>query len=340
MNAPAIPEPVRAEAERWFGLMLTPECPPPQLAAFQHWLQAAPEHRQAYLQVERLWEQLGEAVLRPGVRALPEAASPTRVARPAPDVARLEFRPRPRAQPTRQKWNWVGALAACMVLAIGGMFLYGQRPQPLVYATAVGETRSVTLDDGSMVTLDTDSRIAVAYDGRGRRVDLQRGMAFFDVTPQSARPFTVATAHGSVTVLGTQFQVREDGDGTQVVLVKGAVRLDAADAGGAGPQVLRPGQQARRHAGGAWQVAVADADGTAWRQGRLVFRATPLSQAVAEVNRYTMHKLRIADSSLERLAVSGVFRTGDPDSFVLVLENSLPVHARTDRGERVLSRAD
>lgn len=331
--ASAIPEPVRAEAERWFGLMMAPDCPPQQLAEFKRWLQDTPVHRQAYLEVERLWEQLGEVVLRPGVRALREAAPP------APSLeaqlATLEFQARQPERP-RSRRHWGVALAACLALAAFGMYAWRIPPSPqAVFQTAIGESRSVTLDDGSMVTLDTDSRIAVDLAAKKRTVTLQRGAAFFDVTPDAARPFTVHTPHGSVTVLGTQFQMRQDAAGAQVVLVKGSVKLDAPESG-AEAMVLRPGQQARRDAGGDWQVAAADPDSTAWRQGRLVFRATPLPQAVAEVNRYTTHKLGIGDPSLQALTVSGVFRTGDPDSFVLVLENSLPVRMQVAGEERLL----
>lgn len=331
----AIPEPVRTEAERWFGLMMVPDCPPERLIEFKQWLQAEAMHRQAYLEVERLWEQLGDVVLRPGVRVLPEAAPP------APpleaQLAVLEFRARPPAH--SQPWrHWGVALAACLALIVFGMYAWRlpQSPQA-VFQTAIGESRSITLDDGSMVTLDTDSRIAVALDARKRTIILQRGAAFFDVTPDATRPFTVRTPYGSVTVLGTQFQVRQDAVGAQVVLVKGSVQLDAPEAG-AEALLLRPGQQARRDAGGGWQVASADPDSIAWRQGRLVFRVTPLSQAVAEVNRYTAHKVGIGDPSLQTLTVSGVFRTGDPDSFVLVLENSLPVRVQVEDGERRLLR--
>lgn len=344
----SVSESIRTEAERWFGLMMAPDCPPERLLAFQRWLQAAPEHRQAYLQVERLWERLGEAVQRPGVRALPEAAPPSVASFPSappspapralPALGTLEFRPRPRARAPRSWRRWAGALAACLVLVAISALVYPPQARSPVYTTAIGETRSLTLADGSMVTLDTDSRVEVAYDARGRHVALQRGAAFFDVSPDAARPFTVATPLGSATVLGTQFQVRQDPAEMQVVLVKGAVRLDAPDAGraGAGARVLRPGQQARRGAHTEWRVAAADPASTAWRQGRLVFRATPLAQAVAEVNRYTAQKLRIADPALEALAVSGVFRTGDPDSFVLVLENSLPVRAQAGEDGRLL----
>lgn len=334
----AIPEAVRTEAERWFGLMMAPDCPATRLEEFKQWLQAGAMHRQAYVEVERLWEQLGDVVLRPGVRALPEAvpAAPSLEAQ----LAVLEFRVRPSAR-SRPRRPWGIALAACLALVASGMYAWWslQSPQPpqATFATAIGESRSVTLEDGSMVTLDTDSRIAVVLEEERRTLTLQRGAAFFDVTPDETRPFTVHTQFGSVTVLGTQFQVRQDAAGAQVVLVKGSVRLDASEAG-TEALLLRPGQQARRDADGGWQVARADPDSIAWRQGRLVFRATPLPQAVAEVNRYTSHKLEIDDRSLDTLAVSGVFRTGDPDSFVLVLESSLPVRVQFADGERRLLR--
>lgn len=334
--ASPIPDSIRAEAERWFGLMMAPDCPPERMAAFRQWLQLEAMHRQAYLETERLWERLQDVVERPGVRALPEAAPPAALTPAA--LAALEFRARAPGRPAPMR-RWAAALAACLALAAVGAFWWMQQqlPQPLLLQTAVGESRSVTLEDGSMITLDTDSRIAVAFGPRGRGIELQRGAAFFDVTPEPDRPFVVETPHGRVTVLGTQFQVRQDPDEIRVVLVKGAVHLQAEHSEGV---TLRPGQQAHRGAGMDWRVAQADPDSVAWRQGRLVFRSTPLSQAVAEVNRYSSRKLRVGDSSLDAYTVSGVFRTGDPDSFVLVLENSLPIRMEASGPERLLLRSE
>lgn len=333
-----IAEHVQAEAERWFAQLMAPDCPPTEYQAFQTWLQADPVHRQAYGRVERLWERLGDAVQLPQVKALPEAASLP----PAVPLSALVFKPRvPHGQ---RRWPvraaWTAGLAACLAAAVGLVHLGSRTPPPQIFQSATGESRSMTLADGSVVTLDTDSRIEVAFEGRRRAVTLRQGAAFFDVTPDAARPFVVVTPVGTATVLGTQFQVRSVGDNVQVLLVKGALRLDDSeneDARDSGV-ILSPGQQATRSSHSTWQVAAADLSSTAWREGRLVFRDTSLQQAVDEVNRYTHQKLRIGDPALAQMTVSGVFRIGDPYSFVLVLENTLPVRDQPAGDERVLLR--
>lgn len=342
LPSPRIPENTQVEAEHWFSQLMAPDCPPEQREAFTHWLQVDPAHRQAYLGVERLWERLGEAVQLPAVQAMPEAM----VASEAMPLSALVFRPRTSGKRTRwpARMAWVGGLAACVLAVVGLLQLrVGTRlPESQILQSGVGESRSTTLADGSVVTLDTDSRIAVAFDRKHRWVTLEGGAAFFDVAPDATRPFVVITPMGRATVLGTQFQVRHVGEDVQVVLVKGALRLDdpgeQADIPLGAGVLLRPGQQATRSPRTAWQVAIADLNSTAWREGRLVFHDTPLPQAVDEVNRYTRHKLRVGDPALSRLTVSGVFRIGDPDSFVLVLENTLPVRGQTEEDQRVLLR--
>lgn len=345
MNARTPIDPaVLAEAERWFAEMMAPEAGIGLQAGFVAWLQADPAHRQAYRQVERLWERLDEAVHTPAVLALHEAAPPGAASRPAPphpELAALAFRVRTPPSPQR-RWrrrSATGGLAACLLLAVGVVSLWRPSPPAQVLQSAVGESRSVTLADGSVVTLDTDSRISVAIDTRHRRIVLEHGAAFFDVAPDAARPFEVATRTGSARVLGTQFQVRHTDGAMHVLLVKGALRLNGAAGDAVGDTAgvtLKPGQQAVRTAHAPWQVAAADPAATAWREGRLVFRDTPLPQAVDEVNRYTLRRLRIGDAALQSLTVSGVFRIGDPDSFVLVLENSLPVRSRPEGDGRLL----
>ena len=330
-----IPGDIETQAENWFALTQDAACRSECQSAFEQWLGADPRHVQAYRRVQALWQQLDEVMQLPEVLGL-EEASPARQAdstAAASNWEQLKFRPTPKPVPRRRDL-WRSAIVAGVMLSIGvGAFAWLQpralAPQPLAYESAVGESRSVTLPDGSIVTLDTDTRIVVDYREDQRQVRLERGAVFLDVTPDAQRPMQVQTAMGSVTVLGTQFQVRQDNDALRVVLVKGAVRLDADTAQtDTVAMVLRPGQQAWRTRSASWATADADLDSTAWRQGRLVFRSKPLAQAVAEVNRYTPHKLQLADPSLDALAISGVFRAGDPDSFVLVLQNTLPVQAQ------------
>lgn len=323
-------EHVAAEAERWFLRLQELDCTDAERREFERWVGATEEHRVAYQRAERLWGLLGEAVQRPEVHALPEAVLPPladRTVRPA-------------------WWSWAAAAAVCLVLVFSyQVYRTARLPAPEHFQTAVGETRSLTLADDSTITLDTDSHVAVRNGPWERSVELMRGAAFFDVRPDAKRPFIVTTELGRATVLGTRFQMRLDRDGLDVVLLDGSLRLDRTAAIPAPDQthvVLQPGQQATLARGEpTWQTSEADVEApTAWRQQRLIFRDTPLPDAVAEVNRYTTVQLRVGEPDLESLTVNGVFRTGDLDSFVLALEYTLPVRTlTTPSGDRVLASA-
>lgn len=64
---------------------------------------------------------------------------------------------------------------------------------------------------------------------------------------------------------------------------------------------------------------------TAWREGKVVFRAEPLAAAVRRLNRYSRVKIEVADPALAAEPISGVFQTGDAPRFVDALQRSLPI---------------
>ncbi|WP_149195080.1 FecR family protein [Luteimonas suaedae] len=325
-------EHLAAEADRWLLRMQDPDRTETERRQFEAWLRRDRAHLAAYRNAERLWRQLGQAVRRPEVRDLPEAALP-----PAGEPGRRIAR--------RNQWL---AAAACLLLVVAGFqFLRPPRPAPpQSFATATGETRRAVLDDGSVVTLDTDSRIAVAYTDQARRIEIAHGNAFFDVAADASRPFVVDAGPGRATVLGTRFQMNTASGRLEVVLVEGSLQLEHRGTGGnASPPalvVLEPGQSARLDGQAAgWRIGPADVEArTAWLQGRLIFRDTPLPVALAEFNRYSTVKLRIGDARLEALTIHGVFRTGDQRSFALALASTLPVRVQDVDGDLVLRDAD
>lgn len=204
------------------------------------------------------------------------------------------------------------AISAAAALAFGGLSWWQAKS---LFSTDVGEQRLVQLADGSTVRLDTDSRIRVSFaDGR-RRVDLEHGQALFDVAHDPARPFVVRAGDTSVTAVGTVFDVRRDAQGAKVILLSGVVDV-ATSADVRERQRLQAGQKAEVREGRAI-IGLADAaSGASWAEGRIVFRDTPLSEAVAEVNRYLTDKVELAPGPIGDERVTGVFKTGDRDAFV------------------------
>lgn len=220
-------------------------------------------------------------------------------------------------------------VAASVVFAIilywtvdTGVPTEGQR-----YITEVGERRVIELDDGSRMTLNTKSTVDVAYSEEVRHIVLIRGQANFEVAHNVSRPFVVSVGNTSVTALGTSFDIYKRKGITFVSLFEGSVEVVktfAADSINNTNQDmavqsvrLQPGEQVHfaeaEALPAASKIDLSRID--AWREGRMKFHDTPLIEAIREANRYSEVKLKLADTSLESLAVSGIFQTGLSEDF-------------------------
>jgi len=223
------------------------------------------------------------------------------------------------------------ALAASLLgaLALG----YSQR-EPR-YATDIGEQMSVQLDDGSTLRLNTDSRVRVRFTGQVRRVHLDHGEAFFQVAHDSQRPFLVQAGSAQVRAIGTRFDVRRDGQTVRVVLTQGVVKVDSWRA----PETavtLKPGQAVNLAAGQLARAETVDSQAAvSWTQGQLTFHDRPLSEAVAEVNRYSRRKVMLGAGAPARSRVNGVFEIGDVDTFVAAVSEGLDLTAERRADGRV-----
>jgi transmembrane sensor len=188
-------------------------------------------------------------------------------------------------------------------------------PPAIVYASAAGEVKVVTLADGSRVTLDAASSFETRFSEASRSARLLRGRAFFDVKSNPQRPFSVAAADRLVLALGTRFDVRLRPDELTVTLVEGSVEISAP--GMVGSTVLKPGQQfVEREATAVVRSLGSEVDAALeWQQGFVTFDNDTLAEAVAEINRYSSQQLVIRDPAVASLRVTGQFRTGDAERF-------------------------
>ena len=308
-----------AAASRWFARLNAPPVSVQDLRAFEAW-RRLPEHDRAYRKVEALWAR-GEAL-----RDDPElSAALTEALR----------RPSARRAPARARVVWAAAACAGVLLVVLAAWGAAGGLAGVTYQTAVGDSRLVHLADGSRVRLDTDSRILTRLTGRERDVRLLQGQAFFDVAHDPARPFLVSAGPTTVRAVGTRFDVRGTGAAQQVVLVQGKVTVSVKTGGAASVWTLAPGQQFTRSAASAGRVdAIDPGPATSWTQNRLVFHSLPLQAALAEVNRYTPHKLVLAAPEAATTPVSGVFDTGDPAGFAAAAADlcGLSVVSRADGG--------
>lgn len=274
---------------------------------------------------------------------------------PAERIAHLR---RPSAAPARpvraHGWRGLGAaltvrngaLACCCValLALGlGWRWWTQPVYEQSYTSAHGQRRDIMLPDGSLLVLDTDTRVEVSLYRNRRLVRLPHGQAMFNVARDAARPFRVQAGPASVTVLGTRFAVRcsrceQHAGEAEVEVEEGHVSVaQVAPDGGAPPRA------AELHAGQAIQVGTASGLGTImavspasiapWRKGLVHFASTPLAEAIREFERYAPLKLLIRDPQVAAMPIGGSYRTANPAAFVQVLPHILPVRLlRRDDG--------
>ncbi|KAF1717019.1 hypothetical protein CSC74_09160 [Pseudoxanthomonas yeongjuensis] len=324
-------ESVAMQADRWLARLRSPDCGIADRRCFQEWLAQAPMHWQAYNHAEHLWSAAAAQAQDPEMAAMADAI-----------LSRA--RQRRHAAPRRARLlGWAAAVVVLVGTVAGAMRSGWLSPTPaaVMYSTAIGEIRSFTLSDGSVITLNTDTMLQVSMGTHARTITLQRGEAQFKVAPDPQKPFTVGTPQAAVTAVGTVFQVRNIDAATQVSLLEGRVRVVPAgtERNVAVRQDLVPGDKLLAKAGTPWLRTRTDTEAAnGWLSGRLVFDSIPLSQAVSEFNRYSQRKLRIDDPAVGEIRIEGVFNAGDTDSILLALRYAYALRV-DDRGtEVVLSR--
>jgi len=252
------------------------------------------------------------------------------------DFEPAAFKPATPAKTSRRqliRWGG-GALAASVAAGAAGLTLssYASR----AYASQRGEIRLIPLDDGSAITLNTETRVRV----RERRAQLLDGEALFEVAP-GQRPFVVSVPSLSISTTTAAFVVRAiAGEPVSVLVREGAVSVDGRD----GPVRVGPNQT---FALASKRSAVQPVDPAtlsrrlAWREGKIAFEGETMQAAAREFARYSDMRLIIDDPDLAREPISGLFAANDPVSFARSASRSfgarLTVEGRTVRLSRAMS---
>ncbi|WP_069066320.1 FecR family protein [Sphingobium sp. RAC03] len=240
---------------------------------------------------------------------------------------------------TRRQILWgAGAAVAASAVAAVGLHLSGQGTY---YETAKGEMLRVALPDGSVVNLNTASRIEVRFTPQTRTVILTRGEALFDVAKNKAVPFVVEAGDARVRAVGTAFTVRRQADrAVGVIVSEGVVELSRRNVA-TRPVRLVQGMRAAVDPAAASPIETARISPDAiaqelyWREGMIAFRDTSLAQAAAEFARYNDEKIMIADPLIAQETITGLFVANDPHGFAKAAAESLGLATRMD-GNRII----
>ncbi|MDB5367475.1 MAG: iron dicitrate transport regulator FecR [Rhodospirillales bacterium] len=301
--------------------------------ALQDWLTADPAHARAFDQSGAAWSLVDTHAVTPEMMAL---------RRDALERARSAASRRWSAG-GRGRTGFAIAASVALLLVVGGMAAVvppGVLDGSEVYETGVGERRVVTLQDGSRVSLDAETKVQVRYTEQQRNLTLSHGQARFDVTRDPARPFGVRMRDQIVVATGTSFNIDLLEQEAFVTLIEGHVVLLPATGGG-------PAEERKELQAGEQLVVAPDKPAvlvpkvdldraTAWQRGKLVFNDERLPDVLLRVNRYAKTRVELGDAEVQRVRVSGVFDAGDVAAFVEGVTSALPVSATRDGGKIVL----
>jgi len=327
---------IAAEAAVWIARLHGPERSSHMERECLAWQAQSEAHRLAFERCTDTWQDVARVTMRDYATAV--LKEPEKRSRPA----------------RRLRWSMGAALVG---LAVGVIVVLQPWRDVQTYATGVGEQRTVLLQDGTRMSLNTATRVRVTLATTQRTVNVEEGEALFEVAKDANRPFVVRAADEEVVALGTVFSVRLTptqevrGGALAVTLIEGKVsvrsarkRVDETEA--TRPILLKPGDRLRltesgdKAMQGAPRVSMTldqpNVDRLmAWRRSEVVFDDVTLSEVVAEMNRYSRKVIvLVGDESSNNLRVSGLFRTGDNVAFARAVAalHRLVVH---DRGEHL-----
>lgn len=248
--------------------------------------------------------------------------------------------PRGRAKfiPSRRQLVLTGSVAASLAIVAVMADLGREYLGESVYSTVVGGTKVVPLSDGSVLTLNTDTKVAVRYTNARRSIALMRGEVLFDVAKNRKRPFVVGARDAQMRAVGTSFSVRLLPDRPVEVLVQeGVVEIKRPNIPAVAPILVGADRRAIIP-DDAPITTVAEtpakvARDLAWRVGRIAFDDMPLSMAASEFARYSSTRIVIEDPAVARRTVTGLFVSNDPVGFARAVALSLGLDAKLANNE-------
>lgn len=326
MDARGSAQVVNDEAARWVARIDARPLDDAARADLARWVVSDPRRRGALFRALAIWQATGGATeIDPQVWSLLDDT-----AQPGPEVAPAELttpdqsEPSRVDQPGRRRVVWAGSAIAASILCVAllsGVFSDRAGASYRRIETHLGEMTKVPLQDGSLVVVNTNSRLEVSQSAQARRVKLDEGEAWFKVAKDASRPFVVSAGDVRVRAVGTAFSVRRRNDGADVQVTDGTVEVWSE---------ARAGKRAKVPAG--TRMFVSDEVGgqgrvrdpaaierqLSWREGVLKFDGSTLREAADEFNRYNQTKLQV-DPAIADEKVVGRFNTDEPDMFARVV---------------------
>lgn len=294
---------ILAQAAEWFAVLGSGAVSKAETEQWQAWLQAHPDHQAAWARVEYFSGKFQHLPARAASAALNQ-----------PDLYRRR---------TLKTLAVFGAIGFTSWQISRGRYLQAWTAD---YQTALGAGKTITLADGSKVSLDTDSAFNVEYTDELRRLQLVSGEIYIETAPDNAgihRPFVVDSREGRIRALGTRFSVRQLSGNSQVSVFADAVEIEPGKPG-SNKRVLHAGQTTDFTQEQIDPAVAVNEERPAWTQGFLLADNLPLSEFLLQLNRYR-HGYITCDPQIAGLRIVGSFPLNDTDRVLAMLAETLPV---------------
>lgn len=323
---------IQSQASRWISAMdrgLSDH----EKEQFSHWVKQSKAHQDAVFDLAKLWDEL--SVLNELSALFPNKQVPAKNT----------------VMPSTIAASFIAVILMATFMYAGINFypdtVEEQAKYSKIYRTKVGEQATYVLPDSTIVQLNTNSLLEVAYTQGRRQLILSRGEGRFNVAKDASRPFSVMAGDKSFTALGTIFNVQRNAasdlelvvtegkvmitDPTVEVSAEDFIKLQAASNDTArvkefNANIVISGEKALIKESITKPIKQLSLDDVqqdlAWQQGMLIFNGESLSEALQEVSRYTATRFELTDPALASLKVAGVFKAGD----IIGLLDSLQVN--------------
>jgi transmembrane sensor len=243
---------------------------------------------------------------------------------------------------TRRRVAMAGGIAAGLAALgiVGPAFRTDHEPE--VFATKIGEVHVVPLPDGSVLTLNTNTRLLVDYTEAARNIELSQGEALFQVAKDKRRPFTVSSGDTQVVAVGTSFVVRALPARPIQVLVKEGV-VEVRRTGSLHAAARRVVANTRTLVPASSPIVTRPlpperlARNLAWEAGLIAFDNEPLGSAAEEFARYSDTRI-VVDSVVADRGVTGIFASNNPVGFARATAKALKLNVEVSAEEVRISR--
>lgn len=296
---------LRKEAVAWVIRLQNSGLSQEDRQAFETWQAQSPKHALIYRTVSRVWDS---PELTAAAAVMAGASPSTLASKPAFSL----------------RWPLLTAACLVFVVLLAEHFDISIRWQA-DYHTGPGERRTVELPDRSIATLNTQTAIALSYDGTARRIRLLKGEIFLNVRHDAERPFVVESADTAVRAVGTAFVVRTDPGGDRITVLEGTVEVESKAKTGS-PVAVTAGSQIQvepHHLGRPQAIDVTTA--SSWLRGRLVVQNVPFVQVLEELQRYHGGRILLLNRQVGDIKVTGTYNVDDPVGALALLLQTVPL---------------